>query len=287
MSTIIPFVRPRQGSRAAGIDSRRIECEGQHVRMGLRPGTRPDRPVLFVNGIGANLELAAPLLRAWPEPDIILFDAPGTGASPRPVLPMTMPGIARLAMAVASAAGCEEVDVLGLSWGGGVAQEIARQYPDRCRRLVLAATSAGACMIPGSPAALAMLLDPHGILRPGRTRDYATALYGSNLDGRRPWLEEQAGAVISLDQIGYLFQIVAGITWSSLPWLWQLRQPTLVLSGRDDLIVPAVNGRLLAALIPRARFHALPGGHLCLYAHADEAAALLRDFLATSHGSHQ
>ena len=69
--------------------------------------------------------------------------------------------------------------------------------------------------------------------------------------------------------------------WSSAPWLPALSQPTLVLSGETDPIVPAVNAHILAALIPDARLHLVAGGgHLCLLERAAELAPLLLGFLA-------
>jgi len=58
-----------------------------------------------------------------------------------------------------------------------------------------------------------------------------------------------------------------------------LRQPTLVLTGDDDPLIPTVNGRLLAALIPRARLHVYPGGHLELIARPEHLAPLIEQFL--------
>jgi pimeloyl-ACP methyl ester carboxylesterase len=64
---------------------------------------------------------------------------------------------------------------------------------------------------------------------------------------------------------GYLGQLFAISGWTSLPWLGSLRQPTLVLAGDDDPIVPLVNGRILTRCIPNARLHVVRGGgHLFL-----------------------
>jgi hypothetical protein len=57
--------------------------------------------------------------------------------------------------------------------------------------------------------------------------------------------------MFGVTSLGYLFQLLAMTGWTSLPWLWSLRQPTLVPMGRDDPLVPPVNGRILARLIPR------------------------------------
>jgi pimeloyl-ACP methyl ester carboxylesterase len=62
-------------------------------------------------------------------------------------------------------------------------------------------------------------------------------------------------------------------------WLHTLRQPTLILSGRDDPIVPWVNGRIMARLIPNSRLHVFADGHLGLLTSAAELGPIVRDFL--------
>ena len=61
---------------------------------------------------------------------------------------------------------------------------------------------------------------------------------------------------------GYLYQLAAAASWSSLPFLTLIRQPVLVMGGDDDPIVPVANARILANLIPNATLHVFPGGHL-------------------------
>ncbi len=79
---------------------------------------------------------------------------------------------------------------------------------------------------------------------------------------------------------GYLAQLYAIAGWTSVPWLRRLRQPTLVLAGDDDPIVPLVNGRILARLIPDARLHVVPGGgHLFLLEDPAAVAARVSEFL--------
>ena len=59
-----------------------------------------------------------------------------------------------------------------------------------------------------------------------------------------------------------------------------LRQPTLVISGHDDPLVPVFNARLLAGLIRRSRLHLVPGGgHLWLLDHPAESAQVIEEFL--------
>jgi pimeloyl-ACP methyl ester carboxylesterase len=78
---------------------------------------------------------------------------------------------------------------------------------------------------------------------------------------------------------GYAFQLLAAAGWTSIPFLPRLRQPTLVLTGDDDPLIPTVNGHLLAALIPHARLHVYPGGHLELIARPERLSPPIEEFL--------
>jgi pimeloyl-ACP methyl ester carboxylesterase len=79
--------------------------------------------------------------------------------------------------------------------------------------------------------------------------------------------------------VGYLLQLLAGVGWSSLPALPLIRQPTLVLAGSDDPIIPLVNARIMTRLLPHATLHVFDDGHLGLVTLADELGPLVSGFL--------
>jgi surfactin synthase thioesterase subunit len=80
--------------------------------------------------------------------------------------------------------------------------------------------------------------------------------------------------------LGYLYQLLAMSGWTSLPWLWSLPQPTLVLMGRDDPLVPPINGHILSGLIPNAELQMIDDGHLFIVTRPAETAAVIEAFLA-------
>jgi poly(3-hydroxyalkanoate) depolymerase len=255
-----------------------IELDGHRLRVAIRPGRRP--ALLLFNGIGANLELLEPLTRALDGIETITFDVPGVGGSAPRVKPYRLRNLARLATRLLDRLGHHEpVDVLGLSWGGTLAQQFARSHPDRCRRLVLAATTAGILMVPGSPFVLGKLLSPRRYADPEYLTRIAPQLYGGDVRRDPALIEAHREHLGNPHWLGYLYQQLALWGWSSLPWLAALRQPTLVLAGRDDPIVPLVNARVLAMLIPRARLQVFDDGHLFLLTRPERIAPLLRDFL--------
>jgi len=255
------------------------EVAGQMLRVGVRSGDRARPPLLLFNGIGANIELVEPFLAALEGPTAITFDVPGVGGSPAPLLPYRPRGIARLAARLLDQLGFDEVDVLGVSWGGTLAQQFAFQHGRRCRRLVLAATSPGHLMVPGKLSVLLKLATPRRYKDPEYMGAIAGDLYGGALRGSPEVVRQHLRHVRWASDYGYYLQLLAAAGWSSLPWLSLLAQPTLVIMGTDDPIVPVANGRILERLIPEAELVTIRDGHLFLVTSAAESAEIIGRFL--------
>ena len=259
----------------------------QQLRVAIRPGGartgegRSAPPLLACNGIGTPLEALRPFIAALdPAIEVVSFDVPGVGGSPATRLPYSLPWLAWLTGRMLGQLGYDRFDVLGISWGGALAQQIAFQSPRRCRRVVLAATATGALMVPARPRVLLHLSTPRRHRDPAHAQHIAGDLYGGILR-RRP---ELAGQVVDTlgrppRQRGYLYQLTAGAGWTSLPLLPLIRQPTLILAGTDDPIVPLANARVMTALLPHARLHTHPDGHLGLLTSAADLAPVVSDFL--------
>ena len=120
-----------------------LTVSGLSVRTAMKHGPGGRRPLMVVNGIGGSFELLRPFVDAVEDRDVILFDVPGAGKSAAPLLPWRMSNYAQVMVQILDQLGIESANILGLSWGGALAQQAARQYPDRFARLVLAATSPG------------------------------------------------------------------------------------------------------------------------------------------------
>ena len=249
------------------------------LRVGVRAGDRSRPPLLIFNGIGANIELVAPFLEAFQGPEAIVFDVPGVGGSPVPVLPYRPWTIARLAARLLDQLGRERADVLGVSWGGTLAQQFAFQHPTRCRRLVLAATSPGHFMVPGKLGVLLRMASPRRYKDAEYMNRIAGEIYGGALRRSPELARPHLRHVRWSSDYGYYLQLLAAVAWTSLPWLALLRQPTLVMSGADDPLVPAANAKILARLIPAARLVSIDDGHLFLVTSAPESARIIHEFL--------
>ena len=266
---------------------RTVEAGGQRLKVAIRRGPneagRGHRvPLLLINGIGARLELLEPFVRKLdPAVEVIRFDPPGIGGSPQASRPYRFSGLCRLIAAMLTELGYDRVDVLGISWGGGVAQQFAASQRARCRRLVLVATAMGTPMVPARPAVLRHLVTPRRYLDPGYLHRVAGDLYGglARIDSEPIVTAMQHGHQAGPSR-GYLHQLAATAGWTSLPLLPRLRQPTLILAGDDDPIIPLANARLMHRLIRDSRLHVYHGGHLGLVTDAAELAPLVDGFLA-------
>lgn len=207
-------------------------------------------PLLLINGLGADTarwgrteETLARRSRT------IAFDSPGTGRSGLPLLPLSIPALARVACQILDLLGHERVDVLGYSFGGAIAQQLAHDAPARVRRLALVSTWCGWGGERGSPSAVGRAIRE---------------------------LIETAGPV------GISYQLWSLAAWSSLPWLDRVQTPTLILSGAADDLVPPANAVQLARLLPNSSLHLLPGGgHLIMFGDESAGPRLLAEFFSS------
>ena len=253
------------------------------LRVDVRRGDGTGTPLVLCSGIGAGYEMFEPLVDALdPGLEIIRFDPPGVGGSPASKLPLGFPQLAWILDRLLDGLGYEQVDVLGYSWGGALAQQFAAQHSSRCRRLVLISTSTGLLSVPGDVDALASLVIPPRSA--GKTARALDAVFGRPAgtgNGLRSELPGMLlGALRSGTSLGFLHQLSAVAIWTSLPFLPGLRQPVLVMGGDSDPIAPPANAQLMAALIRTSTLRIFPGGHFEIITAAASLAPTISQFLA-------
>lgn len=217
----------------------------------------PGTPLLFLNGVGADVAAAAPLLAQITDREIWTLDMPGVGGSPDALMPYGASTMAAVIMEIADRLKHKMLDLAGFSWGGSMAQQIAVQFPARIRRLVLMATT---------PTVVA----------PGIG-------WGALLD------EDMRASGLKMPTatpLGLAYQSMAMAGWTSAAMLPQLKHiPTLILMGESDGVVPAFHGQAIADLIDGALLEVVPGSHLFPFTHAASVATRISDFLDQASAS--
>jgi poly(3-hydroxyalkanoate) depolymerase len=260
---------------------RTLTIGGRAIRVSVRDGAPGRVPLLLCNGLGASLELLQPFVDELDHRrPVIRFDMPGVGGSRAPVLPYHLMTSAPLLAGLLDELGYRHADVLGISWGGALAQQFALSRPDRVRRLVLVATGPGALMVPAQPKVLLRMLTPRRHRDPDHAARIAGHLYGGSARTEPMVARDLLHATTRLGPArGYFYQLIATAGWTSLPRLGRLRPPVLILAGDDDPIIPLANARIMHCLIPDSELHVYPGGHLELAARPGHIAPVVQTFL--------
>jgi pimeloyl-ACP methyl ester carboxylesterase len=230
-------------------------------------------PILLIMGYGMSGKTWAPLLPLFAGYRAIWFDNRGTGRSSKPESAYSVADMAEDALSVLDAAGVDRANVIGVSMGGMIAQQLTLEHPDRVDRLVLCCTSPGAgARDTGDPAALFELVEATKLLSsdpPAAMQRFKPILLAP---GNEDLLDRFGGEVVSSDgapefasptTADVVMTSLAG--FSSLQRLGEIVAPTLVQHGDLDRIVPVDHGRQLAELIPNATMEEYAGcGHLYL-----------------------
>ncbi len=195
---------------------------------------------------------------------LLLFDNRGAGKTDKPDQPYSIKGMAADTAGLMKALGIECAHVLGVSMGGYIAQEVALNFPDKVRGLVLGCTSCGGTEAVRMSEELMRHfteitdLSPEEILRRNLPISFS-----------RRYREEHAGEVEDFIQMAlqdqqplyaFLRQYEAVLGFATAARLPSLDKPTLVMSGSDDELVPAANSPILAELIPDATLRMFPQG---------------------------
>jgi pimeloyl-ACP methyl ester carboxylesterase len=226
-------------------------------------------PLLFFNGSGGTLESSAPLIDRFRQHfDVLAHDQRGLGRTSIPAGPYTMADYAADAAALLDDVGWDQCAMVGVSFGGMVAQEFAATWPTRVTRLALVCTS------PGGPGRASYPLHKLAELPVEEQAALTTTLVDTRFTSA--WLDshphdkamvemraERRTAVRGIEQRrGEVEQLGARRdhdVWDRLP---AITCPTLVAAGRYDGIAPPANSEAIVSRIAGAELHVYEGGHL-------------------------
>lgn len=214
---------------------------------------------------------------------VITCDNRGTGATGAPPGPYTVETMARYALAVIDAAGGGQANILGISLGGLVVQQIALSAPERVKSLILAATSCGdpAVAVPAPPV-VAETLRTRASLAPRESIEVMIP-YAYSSATPREWIDEDTRRRLERPTTpeGYMNQLMGASQWrGSVDRLKDIASPTLVVHGTDDGMVPVANADVLAAAIPGAELVLIDGaGHVLMTDVAERLAEIVAGFI--------
>jgi len=241
-------------------------------------------PLLLVMGMGLSSQAWDTLpTRASQSRFVITFDNRGTGESSLPSRPYRIRDLADDAAAVLDAAQVKSADVLGISMGGMIAQELALRHPERVRRLALGCTFSS--WLRGAKSSPKVLLDLVSVLAGRAPEERLAGILVSPEWFSRPGSRDEFRRWRERADRGRarraVFQLLAAMLHETTDRLGQIRAPTLLLTGDADRLVDWRNTQALHRAIPNARLRVFRGaGHVFPLECEEEMIAALQEHFA-------
>ena len=198
---------------------------------------------------------------------VLTYDNRGTGGSTALTYTFTTEAMADDALAVLDSAGIERAHVYGMSLGGMVAQQLALRHPKRVRRLILGATQAGGRRAAVAEPEVMAFFQRRSELPPDESA-WASVPYNYSAKARdryAPRIAEDIARRLAnpFEEDAYRAQMCAAALHNCFGRLRRMEQPTLVVHGTADRVIPFANAELMAARIPGAKLRPLRDcGHL-------------------------
>ncbi len=258
-----------------------IDVAGQ--RLGITRTHGHGTTLLLLSDYGADRALLASFCQALSCPTVI-FDWPGMHGSQGvsfAAARQRMAARAGLVAGLLDALGLARVNVLGMGWGGLLAQQLARSHAGRVHALVLVATSCGQTMLPGRWRALKRLARIDGLAGLAVDAREAREIFGGRSERDCRDVASVLAGARAPSPAALAGQLYAVAGFSSLLFAQRIKSPALILAGDDDRIVPLANARLLQLLMPHAELSVLYGaGHWLLIERRSEALRRIEAFLA-------
>jgi len=218
---------------------------------------------------------------------VVIFDNRGVGQTDKPTAPYSMSQFAGDVVGLMDALNVQAAHLFGMSMGGMIAQHVALGYPERVLGLVLGSTAPGepGTLCPVSPSAevLEVLMKPSSGDRAQDERDAWPIIYTRPfIEANRALLESELADLLAYPEAppyAVQLQMEAMLnTHDTLHRLGEIRQPTLIQVGLEDVLVPPANSRILAKRIPNARLIEYPAAAHGYFAEVGLAA--VEDILA-------
>jgi 3-oxoadipate enol-lactonase len=245
-------------------------------------------PLLLIIGLAGNADwwgdnFIEPLAERF---HVVWFDNRGAGRSGKPEGPYSIPQMASDAAGLMDHLGWDSANVVGLSMGGMIAQQLTLDHPDRVKKLVLLSTTCGGReQATAEPEVYGILNMPRGALSDEAiARASLYLLFPPQYINDNPNIMEEVVKAICIAPIParcFTEQLLAVSRWSVYGRLGELQLPTLIICGEQDILIPPPNSRILHEGISGSRLIALPGaGHAINTMCAEKVATEIVEFLS-------
>lgn len=247
-------------------------------------------PLVLIMGLSANIDW-------WPEQvveelskqyKILLFDNRGAGRSEAPTGQYSIDLFAKDTVDIMTALQIDRANIFGISMGGMIAQEIALNYPERVKKLILGCTNVGPLhSVSAAPEVLNKLINPSYESVEERINQTISILIpeeyiAQHKDKVDEFIKRLLIAPIKPEP--FLCQLGAIMRFNSFDRLKQIKVPTLVLAGDQDVLIPPQNSEILVNNIPNARLEIFKGcGHGFLTQVQGELCDMLIEFIKLSN----
>ncbi len=216
-------------------------------------------PLVMIMGLLANKDWWIPevIEELSKHFKVLIFDNRGAGRTDAPKIDYTIKMFADDTLGLMDALEIEQTHMLGVSMGGMIAQEFVLNYPDRVKKLVLCSTTPGGPhSVPTPPETIAAMMDRENLTEEQMARRIIPLLYPKDYIKNNPEVAERTINHILIAPItedAYMRQLNAIMKFDTYDRLPKINRPTLVMSGKEDVLLPYKNSEILAQRIPRAK----------------------------------
>lgn len=243
-------------------------------------------PLVMISGLGGNIDFWDPRLlnELSKKFRLVLFDNRGSGRTDVSDKQYSIKLLAEDAAGLMDALGIPKANVLGISMGGMIAQELALNFPEKVEKLVLCSTFCGGpnAVQPSPEMARLLATDRRGIPPEEIVRNSLRIIFTDEFIKNNPEIIEftiQQMLKAPAPNEGFMRQLSAIGKFDTYDRLPNIRAPTLILHGKKDILVPPENGLILAKGIPNAKLVYLENTAHGLVEEMDKVISVLLDFL--------
>ena len=216
-------------------------------------------PLVMIMGLSANKDWWSPyVIEEFSKHfKVLIFDNRGAGRTDAPEIDYAIKMFADDALGLMDALEIEQAHVLGVSMGGMIAQEFVLNFPDRVKKLVLCSTTPGGPnAVPTPPETVAVMMDRENLTDEQKARRTVPLLYPESFMKNNPDVVERTINHILIAPItedAFMRQVGAIMQYDTYDRLPEINRPTLVMAGKEDVLLPYKNSEILTERIPRAK----------------------------------